>query len=64
MVEAIIILYFIGAILASMLTSAITEEMYPGEDSSVINLVMSLLSWLTILLWLLGKDERSETDYE
>jgi len=67
MVEAVFIIYFIGAILASILTSIITKKMYPGKDSSVINLIMSALSWFTILLWLLSKDERNEekgTDHE
>ncbi len=57
MINAIVILYLIGVILASILTSKLTKEMYPNEDSTVINLVMSSLSWVTILLWLLGNDE-------
>ncbi len=59
MIETIVILYLIGVILASILTSKLTKEMYPDEDSTVINLIMSSLSWATILLWLLGNDEET-----
>ncbi len=62
MVEAIVILYLIGVILASILTSKLTKEMYPNEDSSTLIIIMSVLSWITILIWLLGNDERGEAD--
>ncbi len=62
MVEVIAIIYFIGVILAMILTKSLTEEMYPNEDSSVIILIISALSWISILLWIFGKDEEEKTD--